>query len=49
MGEVRFEMRDSAQDPLIRAADMVANRLFYCARQQNYDLVRNKMRYIIQP
>lgn len=49
MGEVKFEMRDSAQDPLIRAADMIANRLYYCARIQNYDLVRNKMRYIIQP
>ena len=49
MGIVKFEMRDSAQDPLIRAADMVANRLFYCARQQDYDLIRSKMRYIIQP
>lgn len=49
MGQVQFEMWDSAQDGLILAADMVANRLFYCARTQQYDLIRPKMRFIIQP
>ena len=49
MQEVRLEMRDSAQDPLIRASDIVANRLFFCARTRDYSLVRNKIRFIIQP
>ena len=49
MNSVVFEMRDSAQDPLIRASDIVANRLLYCARKQDFDSVRFKMRYIIQP
>lgn len=49
MDEVTLEMRDSAQDPLIRAADMVANRLYYCACQHNYDLVKDKVRYRIVP
>ena len=49
MQAVVFEMRDSAQDPLIRAADIVANRIYYCARINDYSLIRGKVRFITQP
>ncbi|WP_051109811.1 DUF3800 domain-containing protein [Gleimia europaea] len=32
LSDVRFCLRDSIQDPLIRAADIVANRVYYLAR-----------------
>lgn len=49
MDSVQVEMRDSASTPLIRAADMVANRIFYCANSGKYGLIDGKVRYIKQP
>lgn len=43
LNEVRFAMRDSVSDPLIRAADIVANRAYHHARTESLDKLRGKI------
>ena len=49
MCSLDFYMRDSAQDPLIRASDIVANKLYHCSCEQDYTSVKHKIRFVVQP
>lgn len=49
MNTVEFQLRDSCQDALVRAADITANRLFYAARSGRYNLVNNSMVFLTLP
>lgn len=45
---VEFQMKDSAQDSLIRAADIIANRLYYIATSGRYDIA-DGIDYLVLP
>lgn len=47
--DVRLEMRDSKLDPLIRAADIVANRVYFKARTNDLPDVRRKVSVLMLP
>lgn len=49
MGTVEFQLRDSNQEALIRAADITANRLYYAARSGRYDFVRKSLPFLTLP
>ena len=47
--DVRLEMRDSKLDPLIRAADIVANRVYFKARTNDLPDARRKVSVLMLP
>ena len=49
MRSVSVQMKDSRSSTLIRAADIVANRIYHCACVGDYSGIDGKVRYIIQP
>lgn len=49
MGYIDVEMRNSEKTPLVRAADIVANRVFYCANSGDFSTINGKVRYIRHP
>lgn len=49
MKNVEFQLKDSCQDSLVRAADITANRLYYVATTNRYDLIANSINFISLP
>ena len=49
MKSVDLKLKDSKQDALIRAADIVANRLYWAASNKNYNQVKNSIDFIFLP
>ncbi len=49
MKSVEFQLKDSCQDSLVRAADITANRLYYAATSGRYDLIRSSMEFLTLP
>lgn len=46
---VELELRDSKQDPLIRAADIVANRVYFLEREQKFREAKQKVTILKLP
>lgn len=49
MGQVVFQLRDSCQDALVRAADITANKLYYAANSRRYDILDESLRFLTLP
>lgn len=49
MKSVEVDMRDSSTTPLVRSADIVANRMLGCAYSGGYDRINGKVYYSILP
>lgn len=49
MRSVDFQLKDSCQDSLVRAADITANRLYYAATSGKYDLVSKSLKFLTLP